>query len=252
MDLHNLAEATAAYCQALTLFQDLGQSNYALDARAGLARVSLIQGDLAQALDQVEETLSHWERGTVEFSSEPSVIYLACYQVLQAAQDPRAQKFLVSAHTLLQDRAARIPDAEMRHSYLENVAAHKEITTAYRALQTLGQREVRLPQADAPTGRPLHEEEYASVTWTVAAPEDETLDEGPTRRQARLLRLLREAAAQGAAPTVGILAAALDVSEPTVRRDLAALRRAGHPVQTRGSRGRRPGREDVIARLGAG
>jgi len=36
---------------------------------------------------------------------------------------------------------------------------------------------------------------------------------------------------------VGDLAAALAVSEPTVRRDLAALRRAGHPVQTRGSRG---------------
>jgi DeoR/GlpR family transcriptional regulator of sugar metabolism len=31
------------------------------------------------------------------------------------------------------------------------------------------------------------------------------------------------------------LAAALDVSRPTIKRDLAALRGAGHAVQTRGS-----------------
>jgi DNA-binding transcriptional ArsR family regulator len=61
--------------------------------------------------------------------------------------------------------------------------------------------------------------------------------DGPARRQARIQRLLQEAAEQGATPTVGDLAAALAVSEPTVRRDLSALRRAGHPVKTRGSRG---------------
>jgi DeoR/GlpR family transcriptional regulator of sugar metabolism len=76
-----------------------------------------------------------------------------------------------------------------------------------------------------------------TVTWTVAAPEDEALKEAPARRQARIQRLLQEAAEQGATPTLGDLAAALSVSKPTVRRDLAALRRAGHPVQTRGTRG---------------
>ncbi|RLC91285.1 MAG: hypothetical protein DRI79_03270 [Chloroflexi bacterium] len=55
-------------------------------------------------------------------------------------------------------------------------------------------------------------------------------------RRHRLLRLLREAADQAAAPTVPALAAALDVSERTVKRDLAALRAAGHDVHTRGSR----------------
>jgi DNA-binding transcriptional ArsR family regulator len=101
----------------------------------------------------------------------------------------------------------------------------------------LSQSSVCLPRADAPLGRPLRDDEYVTVTWTVTAPEDEAIDEGPDRRQTQIHRLLQEAAAQGAAPTVGDLAAALAVSQPTVRRDLAALRRAGYEVPTRGSRG---------------
>lgn len=238
MDLGDLTEAALAYQQAFDAFDDLGQSNYALDALAGLARASLALGDQAQGLSHVEGLLDHLGTGIVESSHEPLLIYLTCYRVLHAARDPRAQKVLGSAHSLLQERAARIPDEEMRRSYLEEVAAHREITAAYFASLALDQREVRLPRADAPTGRPLRDDEYATITWTVAAPEDGALDEGPARRQARLHRLLGEAADQGVVPTVGDLAAALEVSEPTVRRDLAALRRAGQPVQTRGSRDR--------------
>jgi biotin operon repressor len=151
--------------------------------------------------------------------------------------DARAPRILAEAYRQVQEQAARITDDCLRRGYLENVQAHREIIAAYAAWQSRSQRTVRLPRADAPTGRPLRDDEYVTVTWTVAAPEDEALKEGAAQRQARIQRLLQEAAAQGATPTVGDLAAALAVSEPTVRRDLAALRRAGHPVQTRGSRG---------------
>ena len=56
------------------------------------------------------------------------------------------------------------------------------------------------------------------------------------RRRHRLQRLLTEAEAQGAAPTVDDLARALGVSRATVKRDLAALRQAGMAVRTRGAR----------------
>jgi tetratricopeptide (TPR) repeat protein len=105
---------------------------------------------------------------------------------------------------------------------------------------TTGQTQVvvQLPQADAPTGRPLGDEEYTTVVWTVIDPGDDEISGKVARRQHRLLRLLEEAEQQGAAPTVDDLAMALDVSQPTVKRDLSALRQAGHIVQTRGSRGR--------------
>jgi hypothetical protein len=66
----------------------------------------------------------------------------------------------------------------------------------------------------------LHEQDLAQGFG------DEAIDDGPRRRQARICRPLQEAAEQGAAPTVGDLANALEVSEPTVRQ-----------VQTRGRRG---------------
>ena len=101
-----------------------------------------------------------------------------------------------------------------------------------------GQMRVRLPRAEAPTGRPLRDDEYVEVAWTVAAPEDEAITGKVARRQRQLSRLLAQAADQGAAPTVDDLATALGVSRATLKRDLAALRRAGHEVKTRGRRSR--------------
>jgi len=70
----------------------------------------------------------------------------------------------------------------------------------------------------------------------VEAPEDEEIAAKGARRQHRLQRLVQEAQDQGASPTVDDLAGVLDVSRATIKRDLAALRRAGHRVRTRGSR----------------
>lgn len=95
---------------------------------------------------------------------------------------------------------------------------------------------LRLPRAGAPTGRPLREDEWVEVAWTVAAAEDAAIAGKAPRRQHRLLRLLREAEEQGAAPTVDDLAAALGASRATIKRDLAGLRGAGQLAATRGQR----------------
>jgi len=82
----------------------------------------------------------------------------------------------------------------------------------------------------------LWDDEWVEVTWTVSAPEDEVIRGKVARRRHRLLRLLREAAEQGAAPTVQHLARALDASARTIKRDIAVLRAEGHSVSTRGRR----------------
>lgn len=74
------------------------------------------------------------------------------------------------------------------------------------------------------------------VTWTLEAAEDEAIAGKRARRQHRLLRLLREAGEQGAAPRVDDLAAVLEVSPKTIKRDLAGLRQVGHAVRTRGTK----------------
>jgi tetratricopeptide (TPR) repeat protein len=237
-DLDRLEEAEAAYRQALALRQELGQPNLAMESLAGLVRLALTEGDHRLASTYAGEIVEHLRTGSLAGTKDPFRVYLSCYQALHAAHDAHAERFLADAYHRLQAQAARIADDQVRRSFLDGVAAHREILAAYAAWQDRNQRQVRLPRAEAPTGRPLRDDEYVTVTWTLVSPEDEAFAEGPARRQAQIRRLLREAAEQGADPGVGDLAAALAVSEPTIRRDLAALRRAGHAVRTRGSRGR--------------
>ncbi|MGA7096004.1 MAG: HTH domain-containing protein, partial [Acidimicrobiia bacterium] len=89
-----------------------------------------------------------------------------------------------------------------------------------------------------PMGRSLGAEDLLNVVWTVEHPDDHRADLAHERRQQQILRLLSEAQQAGAIPTIEHLAKALGVSGSTVRRDLTALRKAGHDVMTRGQRRR--------------
>ncbi len=165
-------------------------------------------------------------------------VYLERWQIVAAvAGTEAARPYLERAYQLVQELAAGISDPDLRRSFLENVAENRAIIAAYRTgrLPTPPRRQtVRLPRAAAPTGRPLRDDEYVDVTWTVAAPADDEWADKAARRQARVRRLLAQAQAQGAAPRDADLAAALDVSLPTLRRDVAALHAAGHETPTRG------------------
>jgi len=111
----------------------LGQPHMAMEPLAGVARVSLAQNDLAQA--QIEEILGFLEDNTLDGTEEPFRVYLTCYRVLHANQDPRAQVLLATVHNLLQDQAAKIEDEGMRRSFLENVPAHREIVREFARTQ---------------------------------------------------------------------------------------------------------------------
>ena len=75
----------------------------------------------------MEEILVEFKDGNVAGADFPLAAYLACFKVLEAVDDPRAQETLNTAHSLLQDQAAKIEDEALRRSFLENVAAHREI-----------------------------------------------------------------------------------------------------------------------------
>ena len=136
--LGELKEAKAAYQEALSLRWEMAQFNEATEAQAGLARVCLAAGDLAGAMGYVEDILSHLERGTLEGTEQPLLVYLTCYQVLQEAGDVRAPAVLEEGYLLLQEIADKFTDPELRRSFLENVAAHRELAQEYE--QVRGER----------------------------------------------------------------------------------------------------------------
>ncbi len=129
--LGRLPQAAEAYGQSLELRRELGERHLANESLAGLARVSLARGELPQAMAHVESILRYLDENSLAGLNEPFGVYLICYRVLQAAQNPRAESILSTAHTLLQERAAKINPAALRRSFLENVAAHQEIAAEW-------------------------------------------------------------------------------------------------------------------------
>ncbi|MCI0729088.1 MAG: tetratricopeptide repeat protein [Chloroflexi bacterium] len=132
--LGRLPEAAAAYQQAMALREELGQLNLTLDPRTGLAAVFLAQGELRQAQDQVEHILRYAAGPAgLDGSEDPIWVYLTCYWVLQAGQDPRAGELLRVAYQLLQAQANRISDQATRRMFLENIPAHREIVALWES-----------------------------------------------------------------------------------------------------------------------
>ncbi len=129
--LHKFQEAVEVFEDAIVLRQDLGQDSRVLDNLAGLANLKYIQEKSFDAMEEVENILTTIDVHGIEGAEFPLVVYLTCYQVLEANQDPRADEILQTAYNLLQERSAKIDDETLRHSFLENVPAHREIVQAY-------------------------------------------------------------------------------------------------------------------------
>jgi hypothetical protein len=136
--------------------------------------------------------------------------------------------------------AATIADPDRRQAYLHAIMPSCQIWDDYYMYiepDAYRRATINLPLKSAPTGRPLRDDEWVPVEWTVHHPEDTALSGKANRRQTQILRLVRVAETQNAAPTIAALAAALKVTPRTIKRDLAALRAAGHHLITRGTRG---------------
>ncbi|KPK88503.1 MAG: hypothetical protein AMJ88_18930 [Anaerolineae bacterium SM23_ 63] len=126
-----LEEAADAYRKGLDIRRELGEKNMVMESLSGLAQVAMEQGEDLRAKDLVEEILQYIENNPIEGTDEPLEIYLTCYHVLRANQDPSADGILATAHELLHERAARISDEDMRCSFLENIAPHREIISEF-------------------------------------------------------------------------------------------------------------------------
>jgi len=127
--LGELDAAAATYEEALCLRREIGQEALAMDSLAGLARVTLKQGQMVRASTYVEETLDWIAGHGVHGIEYPLRVYLTAADVLIAAgQEERATETLTAAQTLIQEQAARISDETTRQAFLENVPLHRQIS----------------------------------------------------------------------------------------------------------------------------
>ena len=131
-----LDDASTIYQQAFDLALELNLQHFAKQAQTGLAAIALRRGNLPAALAPLDEILHYLETHPLSTMDEIFWMYLTCYRILQAADDPRAHPTLAVAHRYLQTIAAEINDESLRVSFLQNVRANREIIEAWENLKT--------------------------------------------------------------------------------------------------------------------
>jgi tetratricopeptide (TPR) repeat protein len=152
--LEQHGKAAESYQEAHEIFLEIGQKNISIEATEGLSDTERAEGELSTALNYVDTILNHLqeyqvpefkvlggdgvtsttsETGAIpglEGTSDPMWIYLTCYKVLKANNDPRGQDILSTAQNLLQDQAEKITDPDLQYSFLNNVLVNREIQSA--------------------------------------------------------------------------------------------------------------------------
>jgi len=136
--LGRAAAAREAYTQAAQRALEI-EDPCQHDARAGLARVALAEGDTATALAALQQVLDLVAGGgTLDGTGYPRLIELTCYQALARAGDSRADAWLARAHTELMAQADSITDPALRQGFLQNIPHHREIVAAWVKRDAVG------------------------------------------------------------------------------------------------------------------
>ncbi|GGI05961.1 BTAD domain-containing putative transcriptional regulator [Egicoccus halophilus] len=223
------AAAAAAVARAELLVGRAELADRRVEVRALEGRILLARGRPHAALEATRAAVDGLT-GSVE---RPELVRLAHAEVLAAlGHEAEAATVATRAADELGRLLVDLPP-ELR-AQAEAVPEHRRILTA--AARSPASR-VRLVVAarGAPRGRPLRPAERLEVEVSLTT--DVPLPDDPVEaRRARLALVVADIEDQGGAPTTLDLAALLGVSEATVRRDLQALRAAGRPLTTRGSR----------------
>ncbi len=132
----DLEQASAAYRQGLEIREQLNHPLLAAEPAAGLAAIFLEQGDLDGASRCIRMILPVMEQKPgLDGTDDPLRVYLACYRVLAAQNDPAAADVLKTAFELIQSRAAKIPREQNRRAFLENIPHHREILRLWEQQQ---------------------------------------------------------------------------------------------------------------------
>lgn len=132
-------EARKAFTEALHIRQELAQVGLTAVAHAGLARISLAQGDRPSARLHITPVLDYLAAGgCLDMVEVPGWVYLTCWQVLQADDLERAEVMLVTAMTHLQRQANDLPDLMSRQSFWDNITWHKQICSLFKIFKAAG------------------------------------------------------------------------------------------------------------------
>jgi predicted ATPase/transcriptional regulator with XRE-family HTH domain/Tfp pilus assembly protein PilF len=118
---------------AVNQLQQAGQERLAVEPQAGLARLHLARraSSLANAqVAQILAVLNAMPGFPYDLGDDVYSIYMACFVVLQAANDDRAWQVLSTAHQALQEQVCQVQDAVLREHFVQNFPDRRAILQA--------------------------------------------------------------------------------------------------------------------------
>jgi tetratricopeptide (TPR) repeat protein len=134
----DVADAVECFAQAMELFGTVGVQSYATDARAGLARGALAQGNLDKARELVTAIWNYLRQQGAQGIEFPVRAYLTCADIFDALGDSEMSCAAVEeGYRELIQRADKISNSDWRASFLENVPEHRAILDRWKQLAGL-------------------------------------------------------------------------------------------------------------------
>ena len=135
LELGQPEAASERFEQALATRRHQGSEASVMDTLTGLAAAAAARGRAAEAEQHVAQILAWIEANGADGLELPVQTYLICYDILRRAapNDKQARQVLQQGHALLQQRADRINDAELRRQFLEQVPFNRQLHAAWLA-----------------------------------------------------------------------------------------------------------------------
>jgi predicted ATPase len=217
------AAAAAAFAQAADLFQQEENTDFVTAMHSFQAYALWQMGEKEQALALSTQAIAALAQASGgEFIAE-TYWHHAQISASSGSHAPTAPNPLQQAYDTLCRHAASLPDIAWQEPFWA-LSVRQAIRAAWNAAQPQRAR-VCLPRLESAVLGRTAADQCLEIEWTPWEPADAHVSDKVVRRRRQLARLLAEAEAQGARPTIADLAEALDSSQPTIKRDLAALRR---------------------------
>lgn len=125
--------AVSAYEEAIELRTQTKEFHLRVETQTGLADYYMNQGQQADAMEQVEQIITHLEKASADGVNLPGRTYWTCYQILNSVQDERAEALLKEAYDYLTEFAATIDEPEYLERFWQDVNANQQIKKAFES-----------------------------------------------------------------------------------------------------------------------
>ncbi|MEM7116641.1 MAG: tetratricopeptide repeat protein [Chloroflexota bacterium] len=129
---HARVAAKIAYQQALALGKTMGHDYLLMESHAGLARLALSEGALADAELAIERVYAHWQTHTFNGSYRVGWLLLTLFEGLRRLGDGRAAEVLVQGYQALQARAETVGSPLEQKRFWENIPSQQSMRMLWR------------------------------------------------------------------------------------------------------------------------